>query len=229
MTRRKHQTAEHSPADIAAILAPRLPDASPERLASQIAALRLLPAHAVGLADYLRAHPDALTSGEATGPSALRSLLDVLAVEHPGVQRMRCHRCGAQSALPYRRDGASICGRCYRQTHRKMCVRCGEVGQPAFREGRGIVCIRCKSRDPAHRRPCARCGALARVAYRVDGQPLCQNCGPRKLYTCSSCARQKQRAHALTIHGPVCPRCYHRGREHECLQCGAHYGRGASG
>src|SRR5260370_23152703 len=52
--------------------------------------------------------------------SALRALLDVLAVEHPGVQRMRCHRCGAPRALPYRRDGASICGRCYSQTHRKM-------------------------------------------------------------------------------------------------------------
>ena len=112
MTRRKHQTADHSPADIAAILAPRLPDASTELLTTQIAALRLLPAHATGLAEYLQAHPDALTSGEATGPSALRALLDVLAVEHPGVQRMRCHRCGAQRALPYRRDGASICGRC---------------------------------------------------------------------------------------------------------------------
>jgi hypothetical protein len=28
---------------------------------------------------------------ETTGPSALRALLDVLAAEHPGAQRMRCH------------------------------------------------------------------------------------------------------------------------------------------
>ena len=70
------------------------------------------------------------------------------------------------------------------------------------------------------RRSCARCGTLAPVAYRVDGQALCQNCGPRKLYTCSSCGREKQRAHALTSEGPVCSRCYHRGREHECVQCG---------
>ena len=108
MTRRKHQTAGHSPADIAAILAPRLPDASPELLTTQIAALKLLPAHAAGLVQYLQAHPDALTSGEATGPSALRALLDVLAVEHPGVQRMRCHRCGAQRALrDYLANGVS--------------------------------------------------------------------------------------------------------------------------
>ena len=124
-----------------------------------------------------RSHPDALTSGEATGPSALRALLDALAAEHPGVQRMRCHRCGAQRALPYRRDGGSICGSCYRRTHLKVCVRCGEVGQPAFREGSGIVCTRCKSRDPARRRPCARCGTLAPVAYRVDGQPCARTAG----------------------------------------------------
>src|SRR5258705_11693751 len=108
MTRRKHQTADHSPADIAAILAPRLPDASTELLTTQIAALRLLPAHATGLAEYLQAHPDALTSGEATGPSALPALLDVLAVEHPGVQRMPCHRSVLQCSLPDRRDRASI-------------------------------------------------------------------------------------------------------------------------
>ena len=110
MTRREHPVTGHSTADIAAILAPRLPDASLERLTAQIATLKLLPAHAAGLVQYLRSHPDALTSGEATGPPALRALLDALAVEHPGVQRMRCHRCGAQRALPYRRDGGSICG-----------------------------------------------------------------------------------------------------------------------
>jgi hypothetical protein len=220
MTRRKHQTAGQSPADIAAVLARRLPDASPERLITQIAALKLLPAHAAGLVQYLQSHPEALTSGEATGPSALRALLDVLAVEHPGVQRMRCHRCGKQRALPYRRDGASICGRCYSQTHLKVCVRCGEVGQPAFRENGGIVCTRCSSRDPARRRACARCGTLARVAYRVDGKPLCQTCGPRKRYTCSSCGRENRVAHAFSSEGPLCSVCYHRAREHECVHCG---------
>ena len=90
----------------------QLPGADPDRLAEQIAALRLLPSHALSLLAHLQAHPDALTSGAATGPAALRRLLDVLAAEHPGVQRMRCHRCGAQRALPYRKDGASICGNC---------------------------------------------------------------------------------------------------------------------
>ena len=62
-----------------AVLAPQLPGADPERLAAQIEALKLLPAHARGFLAHLRAHPDALGSGEATGPAALRTLLDVLA------------------------------------------------------------------------------------------------------------------------------------------------------
>jgi hypothetical protein len=220
MTQRAPQRTGHSPADIAAVLMPQLPDASVERLSAQIAAMKLLPTHAAGLVHYLHTHPNALTAAEATGPSALRALLDALAPEHPGVQRMRCHRCGAQRRLPYRRDGASICAACYRQTHLKVCVRCGEPGQPAFREGDGVVCARCTSLDPARYRPCTRCGTVARVAYRVDGQALCQSCGPHKFYTCSSCGREHQRAHAHTVQGPLCPRCYHRGREHECIQCG---------
>lgn len=217
---RKTGNAAPSIADITAAAASLLSDADTDRLAAQITGLKLLPAHAGGLLAYLQTHPDALTSGEATGPSALRRLLDVLAADHPAVQRMRCHRCAAQTRLPYRRDGASICCSCYRQTHLKMCVRCGQTSQPAFRETDGIVCTRCSSRDTSRHSACARCGTLARVAYRVDGQPLCQKRGPRKLYTCSSCGRQHRQAHAITTDGPICSVCYHRGREHECVQCG---------
>jgi hypothetical protein len=96
---------------------------------------------------------------------------------------MRCNGCGAQTRLPYRKDGASICGNCYRRVHLKICVRCGQTGQPAFREGGGIVCMRCQARDPARKHPCTRCGTIARIAYRVDGQPLCQTCGaPQALH-----------------------------------------------
>ena len=203
-----------------AVLAPQLPGADPERLAAQIEALKLLPAHARGLLAHLRAHPDALSSGEATGPAALRTLLDVLAPEHPAVQRMRCHRCGAQRALPYRRDGASTCGRCYAQTHLKVCVRCGELSRPDSREDGGIVCSRCKVQDPARRDACTGCGKTMRVAYRVGGKPFCQTCGPRKLYTCSACGQDKRSAHAFTAQGPLCSTCYHRRRENECVQCG---------
>jgi hypothetical protein len=216
----KRSLAEDVSAATVAVLAPQLPGADPERLAAQIEALKLLPAHARGLLAHLQAHPDALTSGEATGPSALRALLDVLATEHPAVQRVRCHRCGAQRRLPYRRGGASICGRCYAQTHLKVCVRCGELGRPDSREDGGIVCLRCKVQDPARRDACTGCGKTMRVAYRVGGKPFCQTCGPPKLYTCSSCGRQDRRASAFTSQGPICSICYRRSRQHECLHCG---------
>lgn len=220
MTHHTPDDGGHRIAQIATVVAARLPGADVDRLTGQIAALKLLPHHAGDLLEYLDAHPEALTSGAATGPSALRRLLDVLAADHPAVQRMRCNGCRAQTRLPYRRDGASICGNCYRRAHLKVCVRCGQMGQPAFREAGGTVCIRCMARDPAHKHACARCGTIARIAYRVDGQPLCQKCGPRKLYTCSSCGRDNQTAHAFSVQGPICSTCYHRSREHQCVQCG---------
>ncbi|WP_129307127.1 hypothetical protein [Streptomyces sp. L2] len=170
--------------------------------------------------EHLRAHPDALVSGDSSGPPGLLKLLDVLAAEHQAVQRARCAQCGTVRRLPYRIDGAATCGRCYARSHLKPCVRCGETGRPAFRENGGVVCAGCKTRDPRARCECARCGKLARVAYRIEGRPLCQNCGPRKLYTCSACGRHNQRAHEITEDGPLCPRCYHRARERQCCRCG---------
>ena len=209
-----------SSGQITALLADRLPGASRARLTAHVDSLNLTAAHATGLLRHLKSHPDALTSGSATGPAALRALLDVLATEYPAVQPVRCHGCGAQKRLPYRRDGASICGSCYRKSHLKVCVRCGELGSPARRDGAGIVCVRCDRHDPSRNTACTRCGTMARVAYRVDGKPFCQTCGPHKLVTCSSCGRENQRTHALTNEGAICPRCYRRGRTHQCHQCG---------
>lgn len=220
MTQYVTPSTGNSSDEIAAHLAARLPGANRTRLTAQVEALKLTEAHARGLLRYLQAHPDATTSGEATGPAALRALVDVLATEHPVVQRIRCHECGAQKRLPYRKDGASICGSCYRRTHLKVCVRCGELGSPARRDGGGVVCIRCDRRDPSRHDPCAQCGTVIRVAYRVGGKPFCQSCGPRKFTTCASCGKENQRTHAITHEGPICPSCYHRGRSHQCYQCG---------
>ena len=59
MTLPKRSLAEDVSAAMVAVLAPQLPGADPERLAAQIEALKLLPAHARGLLAHLRAHPDA--------------------------------------------------------------------------------------------------------------------------------------------------------------------------
>lgn len=216
MTMETGNTAE----DIAELLAARLPGADRRRLSIQVDALNLTAAHAAGLLAHLRSHPDALSSGAATGPAAVRALLDVLATDHPGVERVRCHGCGAHKRLPYRRNGASICGSCYCRAHLKVCGRCGELGTPARRDGDATVCVRCNRRDPTRHSACTRCGTVTLVAYRVDGRPFCQNCGPRILRTCSSCGEENRRVHALTEDGPICPRCYRRSRSHECHQCG---------
>jgi len=220
VTARKYPDLQQLQHAIVTAVAARLLDADLGRLAELVAAVTLLPTHAQELVDYMHTHPDALTSGDARGPAGLRKLLDVLAAEYPGVQRMCCHRCKAQVRLPYRRDGASICGNCYQQTRFKVCVRCGELSQPAHRDGGGVVCGRCYASDPARRRACARCGKLARVAYRVNGEALCQTCGPRKLVTCSSCGQQNCKTHKITEAGPICGRCYHRSRQHQCVHCG---------
>lgn len=71
---------------IVALLAARLPGTSRARLTAHVDGLNLTAAHTTGLLRYLESHPDAMISGAATGPAALRALLDVLATEHPVVQ-----------------------------------------------------------------------------------------------------------------------------------------------
>lgn len=220
MTSRPPPTPEDTCAGIATLLTQRIPGSDPDRLHTQIVALGLLPVHARRLLTYLTEHRDALTAGDPAGPAALRKLLDLLAAEHPSVRRMHCHHCGKVRTLPYRGDGAAICRSCYNKTRLTICVRCGELGIPAVRKPGGTICSRCAVRDQNRRQPCHRCGKTAPVYYRIDGNPVCQNCGPRKLHTCSSCGRESTPAHALTDHGPLCSRCYHRGRVHQCCECG---------
>lgn len=217
MTSHPPPNAEDPCAEIAALLTRRIPGSDPERLHTQIAALGLLPANARRLLTYLSEHPGALTAGDPAGPAVLRTLLDLLAAEHPSVRRVHCHRCGKVRTLPYRDDGAGICRSCYNKTRLTTCVRCGELGIPTVREPGGTICSRCAARDPNRIHTCHICGKAARIYYRVDGNPVCQNCGPRKLHTCSSCGRENTPAHALTEHGPLC---YHRDRLRQCCECG---------
>ncbi|WP_370185810.1 hypothetical protein [Rhodococcus wratislaviensis] len=208
-------------ADLAAVLAERLTGADIDGLTEQIGDVHPTTPQARAMLDHLRAHPAALTSGSSEGPAGLDRLLTALAERYPQVQRMRCAGCGVVRALPYRRDGAKICCRCYGRTHLIVCARCGRQGHPAVRNpGGGTVCILCTRADPARHEPCARCGKTSTVAYRIDGAPFCQNCGPRKRHTCSGCGRTNQIAHAITDDGPLCPRCYRRARVHVCGRCG---------
>lgn len=183
--------------EVAAMLARLLPGSDPDRLAAQLTGLRIRAQHLTALATHLADHPDTLSSGRSDGPACLRRVLDMLALEHPGVRRAQCGTCGSSGRLPYRVNGTGLCATCYRRMHLKTCVRCGGSGTPAAREAEGTVCARCYSADPGRHEPCGVCGQQARVAARVEGQARCQNCRPRQLYTCGSCGRDGQPAHAI--------------------------------
>ncbi|AHK27570.1 hypothetical protein OPAG_06532 [Rhodococcus opacus PD630] len=206
-------------ADLAAVLAARLPDADRAELTEHIADMHLTTPQTV--LDHLRAHPDALTSGSSEGPAGLFRLLDTLADRYPSVHRMRCARCTDVRALPHRNGTTRICNRCYARTHLIVCVRCGRQGRAAVRDpAGGTVCDRCFKTDPTRHEPCTLCGKSAPVAYRVDSAPFCQNCGPRKRRTCSDCGRENQIVNAVTDDGPLCPSCYRRDHAHDCGRCG---------
>ncbi|MET4050446.1 hypothetical protein ABIB34_004234 [Rhodococcus sp. UYP5] len=215
--RRREKT--DAAAAITAWICVRVPAADLDAVTRGLDALKLTPVHTARVLAHLHAHPDALTSGDSAGPTGVRRLLDVLAVDHSEVRRAECRRCGEQRPLSYRADGGSICARCYFRSHRITCVRCGQSGPPAFKENNGTVCARCANADPTRHRPCNSCGNVKPVAYRVDGQPLCQNCGPKPRHTCTGCGRLDQPAKAVTEHGPICSSCYHRSRQHPCHQC----------
>ncbi len=117
-------------ADLAAVLTSRLPDADIDGLTEQIGDVHLTTPQARAVLDHLRAHPGGLTSGSSDGPAGLERLLAALAERYPQVHRMRCANCGDVRALPYRRDEAKICGRCYGRTHLIGCARCGRQGHP---------------------------------------------------------------------------------------------------
>jgi len=81
-------------------LARRLPGSDAERLAAQLTGLRIRAQHLAALLTHLVDHPDALSSGRSDGPACLRVVLDMLAVEHPGVRRAQCSTCGRAAGCP---------------------------------------------------------------------------------------------------------------------------------
>ena len=70
MTHRALGDAGHCTAEIAAVVAARLPGADVDRLTGQIAGLKLFPRHVGDLLAHLEATRGSLASGAAIGPSA---------------------------------------------------------------------------------------------------------------------------------------------------------------
>lgn len=191
-----------------------------EHLTQLVVELGLGPTGARQLREYIDRHHDGLTSGRSDGPAPRLRLLDRLAEVLPmEVERARCVRCAKTGRLNRRMDGQRGCGACYSREHVQQCVRCGKHGRPIWRENGGSVCADCANRDQSRWEACSSCGKTARVVARSAGLPLCQTCAPKPRYTCTSCRRPEQPAHAMTDAGPICGACYHRQKVAQCIQC----------
>lgn len=182
--------------------------------------LQLGAAGASSLAQYLRRNDDALVSGRSDGPPQRLRLLQQLAPLLPGqVRPAQCVGCAKTGQLVRRLHGQRACGSCYARSRRCLCVRCGQDGIIALKDGDGYLCRFCFNRDTSRWEPCTGCGKTARVVQRKAGLPLCQTCADRRTHTCSRCGHPEQKAHANGPDGPLCSACYHRQRVTECVTC----------
>jgi len=173
------------------------------------------------LLEYLRYHPDALSSGSSAAPLSLIRLVHALAAAGAeGMVLPGCAGCGKVSADLRSWPGPGLaCQSCYKDACRQPCAVCGSLARVAARGPAGPVCNRCYLRDPARHEKCARCGRKRRVAWRdADNRPCCVACYPRPRQRCAGCGQVRE-VTATTAAGPVCDRCYVR-PPRRCGRCG---------
>jgi hypothetical protein len=143
------------------------------------------------LAEHLREHPDALTSGSPLCPAAwVRLTHELHAAGHVHVVRPGCAAC------------------------QRVTVALGRV-TPA-----GRICLRCHQRaHPPTREPCGQCGHTAPVVTRAaDGSPRCRRCHGRAPVVCLGCGQHRQ-PRKITSEGGYCAACYTPGHR-QCGRCG---------
>ena len=171
------------------------------------------------LLEYLRRHPEALSSGVAAPLSLIRLAHALAAAGNEGMVLPGCAGCGKVTADlrswpgPGQPARAAIrmpppAVRGLRQPRRGRRPRPGRAGlQPLH------------LRDPARHEECARCGRTRRVVWRdADGRPCCKACYPRPRRPCAGCGQTRE-VTATTAAGPVCARCYVQ-PPRPCGRCG---------
>ncbi|HUY52106.1 MAG TPA: hypothetical protein VMV92_41460 [Streptosporangiaceae bacterium] len=179
------------------------------------------------LAEYMAAHPDALTSGDSRCPPVLLRLAQVLHEAGHQVVRPGCAACGTiRTGLRQLRGEGRICGACDRRSRKNgTCGRCAATGvNIVARRPEGGICNRCYRSDPAVVEECAECGARRCPAVRLpDGRALCQSCwkSRRPMHTCVSCGKEAAAA-LIDEQGAYCHLCYNRHRRprRTCGRCG---------
>ncbi len=130
-----------------------------------------------------------------------------------------CGKCGQLSRVAARlHDGSSTCERCYRRP-RRLCIRCGELGETKAQTVDGPVCDRCYSRPE---RLCSRCGRIMQIAARSQGDQgdLCVSCYRGQVALCSVCGLEKP-CKGVKKGRPICVTCSPKSPVPEvpCVEC----------
>jgi hypothetical protein len=184
------------------------------------------------LLDALKADPQVLTSGMATGPMIIDRVIGALTTRGATVVvTPRCVRCSRTGGLSTRCPQGRICGSCLSLEHLIVCAVCGQQRPSNFhRNNTGApVCTYCHRNDPARHEPCEDCGRVRAVGRRLaDGAALCPACYQRRARSggldgvaMAVCAVCGQHGHCIGITSgyPRCDRCYPH-RRAVCVDCG---------
>ncbi|MFG2417823.1 site-specific integrase [Streptomyces sp. NPDC048448] len=167
-------------------------------------------AHLHKLAWILRDAPELLTGDGAKAPvPMLLRLIDVLVEAGATViRRPPCPTCSRIVPLTKQRDGLRVCRTCYARARTVACARCGTLREPAARDEQGRpLCPCCLISDPDNLEACLQCGRHMRVSTRTLDGPLCPTCRPRRILTCTICARTVPCLIAKATGQPWCPAC----------------------
>ena len=200
------------------------------------------------LADYLAAHPEALTTGGSRGPKVVGSLIAVLV--EAGSEKLvlpRCAECDRPVKLLFPRpradetdgrtgdgtDGVTshrtsdgtqerICETCWRRGNIAECVQCRRLKPIAGRTATGgPLCSSCDRL--ARAKPCSRCDRVKPVAkHDSEGQPICGACKRLDSSTweaCVQCQRRRPVSARAQDGGALCSRCYIP-PSRTCTRCG---------
>jgi hypothetical protein len=212
--------------DAATVVAGLLPGLPADRAAAAVAAVtvggleRLRPPRHRAITGWLRAHPDALTSGASTAPLDVARLIDQLRAAGRGdVVAPRCADCGRTRLLRATSEAGRICHSCDSRRRVEPCHRCGRVERVCTRDDqRQPVCERCRRADPVAWRPCERCGTVGPYRGTVNGRRLGPCCYLRPHERCTVCGVGRA-VYLYKTRRAVCADCQSAPRV-ACVECG---------
>lgn len=171
----------------------------------------------------IQERPEILTGAAAPTSPKLLALIEALTARGARViTAAPCGLCGREERLTHVVAGTRCCRRCYDNTRRGQCGRCGrtKVRIGSRRHDGTILCHPCYRSDPLNFERCTTCGDERNIVRRTGEQRICRRCYQIPIATCSVCDRARPCWFARTD-APVCVNCSVRRRVPEvCSRCG---------